>query len=352
MAIERITAVALPAPVARHTAQRPAPQGGDTVRLTVDATLLDDVLATLPDGQTLRLAGLGPHARHLSAGDVLLMRVLANGPRLELALVDTPLRGAASAGTPALASQAMQPDQLAQRQLSWRPPEAAALAHSWRSMVLSAYAPALAHARAQTTSTVARDLPAAARAAEALPVLREAGTLAAAPPPAAALTHAPLDRWLFPAYAWGGLHLMLRLVEPDDGPPPRPPRRRRGPLAVNLEVDVPGLGRVAVQVRLVAPGVQLVFFVEHEAALQPVRQALPSLSQTLLAADLRLVRCGVVRGLPGGRPVDEAAGRGLAAAQLLPPPLFRAAAEVAVALSAWVPPEGFHPVAGGGLAGA
>src|SRR5690606_28854191 len=132
MAVERITAVALPPHAARSgLPPRPGPAAGDTLRLTLGQSVLDEILATTPDGQPLRLSGLGAVARSLAPGDVLLVRMLSTGARLELALFDTPPRSAASpGGTP----PSMHPDQLAQRQLSWQPPEAAALARLWRAM--------------------------------------------------------------------------------------------------------------------------------------------------------------------------------------------------------------------------
>src|SRR6218665_2485177 len=135
MALERISAIAVPPPVHRasHDLPRGSPSAGETVHFALGDAVLDDVFATTADGLSLRLGGLGAMARSLTPGDVLLVRVLATSPRLELALFETPARAdGAPTGTP----KAMQPDQLAQRQMSWRPPDAGALAQSWRSLVL------------------------------------------------------------------------------------------------------------------------------------------------------------------------------------------------------------------------
>ncbi|MES1161705.1 MAG: flagellar hook-length control protein FliK, partial [Rhizobacter sp.] len=151
-------------------------------------------------------------------------------------------------------------------------------------------------------------------------------------------------RWLFPAYAWAGLHVMLRLVEPDDEPP-RPPRRRRGPMALRIEVDAPSLGGIELHLQLLGQGIALVFFVERHAALAVVRQAVPTIAQALAAAGLRLLRCGVVRGLPPltGTTRLDAWPAGVSAAAVLPPLLFRAAAEVTVAFAPLLLPRDVKP---------
>ena len=332
MTVKRIAAIALPPPVVRLGAPHVGPAAGDTLRLTLGHTFLDEVLATTPDGQPLRLAGLGAAAPHLATGDVLLVRVLSTHPRLELALFDTPGRHADGRG--AALPKAMQPDQLAQRQMRWRPPDAAAVAQSWRTMVLSHVDAATARSGASYAVTPA----AGPHATGTLVIGREP----MAAPPGTLSAHP--DRWLFPAYAWGGLQVTLRLVDLDDDAPP--PRRRRGPMALSLEVDLPALGRVAVLVRLLAGGVQLIFFVDDAWAQQPVRDALPMLSRALGASGLRLVGCGVARGMPPAGATTRLDERGgLTPTQLLPSPLFHAAAEVAVALSALLPAEGLRPVA-------
>lgn len=307
MALDRIPAVALPAPARPGSAEVPrlAPSAGETLQITLNSVLLDDVFATTADGLPLRLAGLGHLANQLVSGDVLLVRVLATTPRLELALFETPRRPE----TPPVQPQAMQADQLSQRRMNWRPPQAAALAQSWQAMVLG----------------------------------QVDGTPAAAPPGGEAALGP--HRWLFPAYAWAGLHVMLRLVEDDEDEPPLPSRRRRGPMALRIEVDVPRLGGVVLQLQLLPQGVALLFFVQHEQALPVVRQAVPAITQTLAAAGLRLLRCGVVMGPPprcgatrlDSRPDGRSESRPTPVAQLLPPLLFRAAAEVTVALAPLLP---------------
>lgn len=330
MAIDRVSAVALPTAWAQRPPSR-GPATGDMLRLTLAETLLDEVLATTQEGQPLRLTGPGASGRGLTAGDVLLVRVLATTPRVELALLDTPARPAS--GGAATTSPALQPDQLTQRQLSWRPPDAAALARSWRTMVLGP-------SESQATARVARQ---AADAGMPSP-LGPARFSVRDPAPDPAPVTLP---WLYPAYAWGGLHVTLCIVDPDQHRRPRtPPQRpRRAPLALRLEAEVPALGRVAVQIQLVTGGVQLMFFVERGDSRQTVRQTIPALARALSAADLRLIRCGVAVGLPGPGSTLRWACHGAPPPAALPPLLFRASAEVAVALAHFVPRGGFSPVA-------
>jgi hypothetical protein len=81
------------------------------------------------------------------------------------------------------------------------------------------------------------------------------------------------------------------------------------------------------------------------AALPTVRQAVPAIRQALAQAGLKLIRCNVQLGLPpldGPTRLDTRAGRADAPAWL-PPPLFRAAAEVTVALAPLLPGRGLRP---------
>lgn len=336
MTLERIAAIALPSPAARMGAPRPGPTAGDTLRLTLGPASADEVLATASDRRPFRLAGLSAAAPHVAAGDVILVRVLSTHPRLEFALLDVP--GRQPHDRTASLPDAMRPDQLAHRRMSWRAPDAAAVAQSWRAMVLRRVGSA-----ADRSSVVHTIVQASSRSlAQAAPLARDGMATISDK------SSAHADRWLFPAYVWGGLHLSLRLIDLDDArsPPPALPRRRRGPMALRLEVELPALGRVAVLVRLLVGSVQLVFFIEDERALRPVHDAMPMLSRILSAAGLRLAHCGVTHGIPWSGAVTRLDGRGgLPPAQLLPLPLFQAAAEVTVALSALLPPGGFSPVA-------
>lgn len=294
-----------------------------------------------PQGVPVALGGLVRGSEGLARGDVLLVQVQSTTPRLELDLFDVIARPVAArsalfnplSGAPPQDSlpAAMRSDQLAMRQLTWRLPEPQALATQWRLLVLGAIA--------QTPRQAPPHAAAAATFAE--PPLQAAARDAA---PVSPLMPLP-DRWLYPAYAWGGLHAMLRVLEAETDPPPPPRKRQARSLALRLEVDIPGLGRIAVLVQLADDGVQLLIFVEEPDSLAAVRDALPVLSSALALADLQLVRCRLVQGQPSpARPpvlMDE--GTPVPAAAWLSPPLFRAAAEVIVVFSATLAPRGPDP---------
>ena len=276
----------------------------------------------------------------LARGDVLMVQVQATAPRLELGLFDVIARPA-GARPPSFgplppplqefALSAMRPDQLVLRQLSWRLPDPAALATQWRLLVLAA--------AAQPGPPPHGVNPAAAPLAEP-PVggsPRDGMSSSFMPAP---------DRWLYPAYAWGGLHAMLRVLEPEGDAPP--PRRRARALALRLEVDVPGIGRLAVLVQLLSDGVDLLMFVEDAGALPVVRGVLPALSSAFSLAGLTLARCRLLHGEPAAArpPVLMNQATPTPAAARLSPLLFRAAAEVVVVLSATLAPRGPLPAFG------
>lgn len=282
-------------------------------------------------GVPVAIGGLVRGAEGLARGDVLMVQVQATTPRLELGLFEVvarpastlpPVFGALPAPPQEPQLAAMRPDQLVLRQLSWRLPEPAALATQWRLLVLAAVAQPAPHA-ASATPFQDTPMPLAAR---------ESGSSPFVPVP---------DRWLYPAYAWGGLSAMLRVLEPEADPPPAR-RRAARTLALRLEVDVPGIGRIAVLVQLLDDGVQLLLFVDNAAALPAVRDVLPVLSSAFSLAGLSLARCRLVHGepAPARPPVLMNEATPVPAAARLSPALFRAAAEVVVVLSATLAPRG------------
>jgi len=290
-------------------------------------------------GMPVSIDGLTRGGEGLARGDVLMVQVQATEPRLELSLFDVIARPAA-ARPPALGPvpappqefslSAMRPDQLVLRQLSWRLPEPAALAMQWRLLVLAAVAqPASAPHGAGVSTGPLAEPPAAGSPRDGM----SSSPFLPAP-----------DRWLYPAYAWGGLHAMLRVLEPD-GDAPSPRRRPARALALRLEVDVPGIGRLAVLVQLLNDGVDLLMFVEDAAALPLVREVLPVLSSAFSLAGLTLARCRLLHGEPAAArsPVLMNPATPMPAAARLSPVLFRAAAEVVVVLSATLAPRGPWP---------
>lgn len=328
MSIDRIPAV-VPAP---HTRSR-ADDGhglsadkGDTLRLAFAGAAGDDVLVADDRGFALRLAGLARHVRDFVPGDVLLLRVLATAPRLELEFLGTSTtpRGGAPAGAGALTSAelaAMRPDQTVAQRISRLLPDAAALAMGW-------------YLRVRGGSGGTRGAP-----GPALPLLLPAPPGVA---PEAAALQAAFERWAVPVFAWGGLPVQLRFVPVSDEDDPHPPRRRAA-VALRGELALPGLGPVAVQVVFAEGGqgvraVHLALVAEREAALDVLRGALPAIHDALAAAGMSLAASSVTRApVALARPaaLTEPQARQLAqlAAAMSPGP-FRALAEVVVALLA------------------
>jgi hypothetical protein len=320
MAVDRITGIAAPRPLppgAEGAGQR-ATAAGEIMHLRFAQMQGDDLLAATDDGRSLRLAGLAGLGQGLAQGDVLLVRVLAAAPHLDLEFLGTLARsGSAQLPPPAPAEPAsMRTDQAALRQLCWREPNAAALAAAWRVLVYGRW----------------RDggLPGGADGYPAL----VPGALRGDQWPSA------IDRWTFPVYAWGGLPMMLRLVRGEGGEGGEAgehgaaPHRHSPPLALCIELDLPGVGRLLLLLQCVTGGLQLTLRVHCQAALQAVRGMLPELAAALARADLQLIRCRLIHGThielvaPDGDDLPNGPGVAVAAS------LFRAAAEAVVVLAA------------------
>lgn len=374
MPVERIAAIGYATPVRNTpgaTARQPAM--GETIELRLDAAEAGDLFATTADGLSLKLAGMGQGmgtaGRNLVVGDVLLVKVLATTPQLELALFDSAVRpgprsavagagGHQGAGPGPFETEqaAMRPDQVAWlRQVVWRPADTAALASSWRASML-VQLERHAASRAQADGSGAASVLAAEPGGPNPRDDFHADLLGRLQPAA--------DPWLLAAYAWGGLRVMLRALAVDaDGGPTH--WRRGGAPALRVILELPGLGRVTVQLQLVADGVMLDLAADQPESLQPLRDRLPALVAALGRADLRVLRCRLMRALPGASssaPWRGAtmSGTSVAAAasalsnasavanpsangnlppratpeSVLPPALFRAAAEVVAVLVA------------------
>lgn len=323
MAIEKISAT-----VAAQPAQRDAspdhrlPAQGDTVQVALDKVEGDDLLVTADGRLPLRLAGLAHLAGELAPGDMLLMRVLTTSPRLTLSLIDTltgsdAANSAANGGTGfALETSSMRADQLALRQIAWPRPVPESLATAWRTQVLAGFEQKAQH-------SAAAGLP-----LSLLAVIDHQARL----PNDTAAAPGNVDRWIFPAFGWGGLPVLLRLIDADPEQS-RTPRRQRA-VTLRLEFDLPGFGRVSAQIRLSGVEVALELVVEDNA-VQMVRDTLPAIAAALVRIGLRIHSCQVMRGsgnetaLPSWSASDMTLVR-----QALTPALFRAGAEVMLALSA------------------
>ena len=223
------------------------------------------------------------------------------------------------AGATARDSSAMQVNQLFfTRQLVWQPPDAAQLAASWRVMVKTygeQYAALQEQARGQ-------HVPGNLFMAEQQPALLREG---ARPP----LT-VDSEAWRFAVYGWGGQRLLLRVLASDEDEEAAPPKRR-GMVALRVELILLGIGRVVIQMEPAGDGVLLELAADEDSALRHVRLALPEIADAVRRAGLRVVRCRLNRQLHAQRVHGNYPMQAAAAALSLP--LFRAMAEVALLLT-------------------
>ncbi|WP_215409576.1 hypothetical protein [Janthinobacterium sp. JC611] len=215
-------------------------------------------------------------------------------------------------------SSAMQVNQLFfTRQLVWQPPDAAQLAASWRVMVKTygeQYAALQEQARGQ-------HVPGSLFMAEQQPALLREG---ARPP----LT-VDSEAWRFAVYGWGGQRLLLRVLASDEEDEATP--RRRGKVALRVELIIIGIGRVVIQMEPAGDGVLLELAADEEAASRHVRLALPEIAGAVRRAGLRVVRCRLNRQLHAQRVHGNYPMQAGAASLSLA--LFRAMAEVALLLT-------------------
>ena len=223
------------------------------------------------------------------------------------------------AGATARDSSAMQVNQLFfSRQLVWQPPDAAQLAASWRVMVKTygeQYAALQEQARGQ-------HVPGNLFMAEQQPALLREG-------PRPPLT-VDSEAWRFAVYGWGGQRLLLRVLASDEDEEASPPRRR-GKVALRVELIITGIGRVVIQMEPAGDGVLLELAADEESALHHLRLALPEIADAVRRAGLRVVRCRLNRQLHAQRVHGNYPMQAAAAALSLP--LFRAMAEVALLLT-------------------
>lgn len=216
-------------------------------------------------------------------------------------------------------SSAMQVNQLFfTRQLVWQPPDAAQLAASWRVMVKTygeQYAALQEQARGQ-------HVPGNLFMAEQQPALLREG-------PRPPLT-VDSEAWRFAVYGWGGQRLLLRVLASDTDEEESPPRRR-GKVALRVELIIIGIGRVVIQMEPSGDGVLLELAADEDHALRHLRLALPEIADAVRRAGLRIVRCRLNRQLHAQRVHGNYPMQAGAAALSLP--LFRAMAEVALLLT-------------------
>lgn len=226
-------------------------------------------------------------------------------------------------GADAVLSSAMRPNQLFSRQLTWHPPDAAMMAASWQVMVRTygqQRAAWLEQAKGQHVPSslfMADHNPSAVREGRpGLPLVTE------------------MEPWRFAVFAWGAERLVLKVVVRDDEESDARARKRTR-VALRLELMLPSVGRVIIQLEPASSnGVLMEVGAAHTSAMQYMREALPQLAALVNRFGLTVVRCHLRRVIPAGgaEQIPTAAHTALLTA-----PLFKAMAEMAVLLSQPVP---------------
>ena len=225
---------------------------------------------------------------------------------------------AAAAGTVSAASLAesasMRPDQLFMaRQLAWPALDGAALAAAWRGMVTT-YGLQLAALQQQAAG---QQLPGS---------LLMAGQFAPAPQ----ATQQPALHWHPEAWRFvtqgAARPMTLRVLSGGIDQPPA--RRRRGKAALRVELTLPDGTRASVQLEALPEGVMMELATPFTSSMEQLRAAMPEIREAILRSGLTLVRTTLRHALAPARPLADPSG-----AAMLPEPLFRAMADVALLLA-------------------
>lgn len=277
------------------------------LRLSYAQTQDADLLVDTEDGRRLRLSGAGAYGQDLSEGDVLLVRVRAAAPELELEWLGALARAgdtvARAGGESRFETAAMRLDQTALRRIVWQDPSPETLANAWRALVLGRW-------KALVPPSAGSGF---------------AGSEPGETPPAALFAD-PANR-LTAVYGWRGQQLMLSLV-PDEHQAASPATPRS--LSLRLELKLPTLGHVLIELAW-ASGIALAIAVEDDEALAALQARLPAIAARIVRAQLRLVRCRFLLGLEALRQMRPRQISGALAP--VQPMLFRAAAEIVRELS-------------------
>lgn len=318
MAIDRVipasAALTIPERVARERPGQPQPVPAD-LRAAQPPSVTAQFAAPRSEQPAQAQAGASQGAFDVDLPGAVgaLLEAMEGKPAAPAALARTLAAQAVLAD-----AVSMQPNQLfMSRQMVWHAPDPSALAASWMAMIQT-YGQQRAALAAQARG---RNVPASLFQSEGIaPVLREGGV------PRQLVSE--LDAWRFAVYAWGAEKLVLRVVTPDpddEGPAQRHPR-----IALRLEVHLPGLGKVVLQMEP-APGggVVLEIGAAQAGAMQHMRALLPEIGAIASRCGVRILRVRLMRALPA--PGLAQPDRQLLAA--LTAPLFKAMAEVAVLLS-------------------
>jgi hypothetical protein len=305
MAVDRIGPATRPVSVP----DRPQPQPGQVTRVPGSEGPLDIEFPAGPLAPGSASGATGPHAigALLDGSDPPSLPPGA-AEALAAALADMP-----DGADPA----AMRPNQVfLSRQLVWQPPDTNLMAASWQVMIRT-YGEQRAAWLEQASG---QHLPASLFMADnsprdsrpGLPLVTE------------------MEPWRFAVFAWGAERLVLKVVVKEDEEEDRY-RRRRSRGALRLEMMLPGIGRVVIQMEPAGGnGVVMEIGAAQTAAMQHMRDILPRLAAVIGHAGLTILRCRLRRELPSGSDHIQPTPLHTAA---LTTALFKAMAEVATLLS-------------------
>ncbi|MBV7535110.1 hypothetical protein KW842_04930 [Duganella sp. sic0402] len=306
MAVDRIGA----APRALSVPDRPLAQPGQVTRVpgSEGSLDIDFPVGPLAPGGANGTGGPnavgaildGPDARQLPPGAA---------EALASALADVP-----DGADPA----AMRPNQVfLSRQLVWQPPDTNLMAASWQVMIRT-YAEQRAAWLEQASG---RHLPSSLFMADHTPRDSRPGMPLVT----------EMEPWRFAVFAWGAERLVLRVVVKDDEEYERN-RRRRSRVALRLELMLPGIGRVVIQMEPASSnGVVMEIGATQTAAMQHMRDLLPQLAAVVSRSGLTILRFRLRRELPA--PAGEHSHPTRLHTAALTLALFKAMAEVATLLS-------------------
>lgn len=354
MAFERVTGLGPVAPMAAP-ARTPGPAEGsdapsghprpdDVLRLEITQSAEGELLMSDPAGQRFRLGAGSLTGLGLEPGQVLLVKVLATSPRLELALLDrlgdalpphlnTP--DADPSKQDSLQPPALQIDQAAMRRFAQPLPDASTLAARWLSQATQVL---LQQQQAATlgASPQARTVPDTAAETSDMTLLRPGAGLQNEALPSARDSLTPRTQQtllLWQTASPQGLPLAFCLWRPTKGEPGGRSTDTALSLHLRLLLRHPQGGAVLIDLAWSPPGVLLTLSTDQALLVPGLRGRLSLLAARLTCAGLRLMRCHVLHSaLPGFS--EPAPNAHLSLARLgLPPALFRAAAEVLVVLS-------------------
>jgi len=314
MALERIGPTSRPAGIADRQPVQPSPAARAPGQVALDADFpLGPALPGGPNGT----AGPAPIGTRFDGPD-------ARPPQrsgidaLAAALADMP-----DGADPA----AMRPNQVfLSRQLVWQPPDTAMMAASWQVMVRT-YGEQRA---AWLEQAAGRHVPSSLFMADHTPTAMRDGR-----PGQPLVTE--MEPWRFAVYAWGAERLVLKVIVKDDDEYERD-RRKRTRVALRLELMLPGVGRVVIQMEPAGGnGVVIEVGAAQTSAMQHMRELLPRVAATVSRSGLTILRCRLRRELPPSSGEHAYPTRLHTAA--LTQAIFRAMAELAVLLSQPMPPD-------------